>query len=500
MALPFSLVLYGLAIWAELRGALTLTGGEFVYPLDDTYIHMSLARTLALHGVWGITPQEFSGSSSSPLWTLILAGLFAAAGANAYIPLVLNVIAGAALVFVVDRALSPGLHAAWRLAATSLIVFAMPLPTLVFLAMEHVLHALITLLFVFAAAAIYRGETVRGRVAIVAALAFALVGARYEGLFVVIPVCFLVWARHGLRPALVIGAAGIVPVVGYGFFALSQGGFFVPNGLLVKAVAPLLGHPPPEGFHSRSPVLPLWFLIALSAVLLFDRTDRRARFLHLSFLPAAGLHLGLAATGHLFRYEGYLIPLGVVAIATQVAVFGFHPRFYTNASRLARTLFWALIVAPFLIRGGMAALITPRACANIHGQQVRMARLVHARLDEGAVALNDIGAVAWFGAVPILDLAGLGSDDVARLRIQGRFGPEAIRPLIREHGVRLAMLYDSWFRGALPPEWTRIGEWMTPDNVVLGDARVSFYAVDPAAAERLKRAIDDFGGAESGGD
>ena len=47
------------------RGILSQTGGAFLYPLDDPFIHMQVARNLSLHGVWGINPQEFGSASSS---------------------------------------------------------------------------------------------------------------------------------------------------------------------------------------------------------------------------------------------------------------------------------------------------------------------------------------------------------------------------------------------------------------------------------------------------
>ncbi len=37
------------------------TGGEFVYALDDAYIHMSMAKNLAMHGVYGDSGEDGRG-------------------------------------------------------------------------------------------------------------------------------------------------------------------------------------------------------------------------------------------------------------------------------------------------------------------------------------------------------------------------------------------------------------------------------------------------------
>lgn len=65
---------------------------RFVYPLDDTYIHMGMAKNLATHGVWGVNRYHFSSSSSSPLWTLTLAGAYLVTGVREATPLILNLI------------------------------------------------------------------------------------------------------------------------------------------------------------------------------------------------------------------------------------------------------------------------------------------------------------------------------------------------------------------------------------------------------------------------
>jgi len=53
---------------------------HLVYALDDAYIHMAIAKNLTLHGVFGVTRYHFSSSTSSPLWTLLLAACFKVLG------------------------------------------------------------------------------------------------------------------------------------------------------------------------------------------------------------------------------------------------------------------------------------------------------------------------------------------------------------------------------------------------------------------------------------
>lgn len=42
------------------------------FPLDDSWIHLTYARNLALHGEWAFQPGKPSAGSTAPLWTAIL--------------------------------------------------------------------------------------------------------------------------------------------------------------------------------------------------------------------------------------------------------------------------------------------------------------------------------------------------------------------------------------------------------------------------------------------
>jgi hypothetical protein len=60
--------------------------------------------------------------------------------------------------------------------------------------------------------------------------------------------------------------------------------------------------------------------------------------------------------------------------------------------------------------------------------------------------------------------------------------------------VQIAMIYSGWFNneGGVPTRWVEMGEWNIHGCVVCGAPVVSFYAVEPAEAERLKRNLREF--------
>ena len=77
------------------------TQGVFIYPIDDTYIHLTIARNLAEYGNWGINPGEFNSASSSILYTLLLAAFLKIFPGAQLLPLIINVCAGTILLILV---------------------------------------------------------------------------------------------------------------------------------------------------------------------------------------------------------------------------------------------------------------------------------------------------------------------------------------------------------------------------------------------------------------
>src|SRR5258708_2928117 len=73
--------------------------GVFSYPLDDSYIHLAVAKNLAQSGVWGISGHEFASAASSILFPLLLAVIFKIFGVYTILPFVINFCA--AIIFII---------------------------------------------------------------------------------------------------------------------------------------------------------------------------------------------------------------------------------------------------------------------------------------------------------------------------------------------------------------------------------------------------------------
>src|SRR5580658_2443457 len=91
-SLPFMIAA---AVYAAITNAILIasvkaTDGHFIYPLDDVYINMAMAKNVALHGVWGISPYQFTSSTSTPLFVLLLSAIYRVVGPSTYAPLLIS--------------------------------------------------------------------------------------------------------------------------------------------------------------------------------------------------------------------------------------------------------------------------------------------------------------------------------------------------------------------------------------------------------------------------
>ena len=124
-----AIALLGAATATILLLSLRMNRGHFGYALDDTYILMAMAKNLARHGVWGVSPYQFTPNSSSPLWTSLLGILFLLFGVHTATPLILNLLAAVALIFTVQmilESLAPRLPRLYTFIVLLCVLFMAP--------------------------------------------------------------------------------------------------------------------------------------------------------------------------------------------------------------------------------------------------------------------------------------------------------------------------------------------------------------------------------------
>lgn len=472
---------------------------RIVYALDDPYIHMAIARHLVEDSVYGVTPYEFSSSSSSPLYAFLLAAANSVFGVREIIPLVVNVLSALVLFVIAHRILRAHLHSQLAILGCLLgVLYLAPVIPVVFTGMEHVLQMALTLPFLYACATRIAADEDNLSYWPVYLLCPLVTTVRYEGVFAVLVVCGLLALRGRFRPALVLSCLGALPLGGIALVSIANGSFALPNPVLIHGNPAIgsLGEAilyPFRGLVGLGQAPHLLALVIASSVLFFLALPRkglwdRTQIFQVSFVATALIHEQFARNGWFYRYEAYLVALGVIAVF--LASRGAVPQ---RRHAIAVVLCLGLAV-PLVVRGATSLRQTPRAMTNIYHQQYQMGRFLREHYEGQPVAANDIGAINYLADIRNLDLVGLGSMDVLRIKAQASFDSARIAELTKRKGIRIAIVYESWFKGskALPAEWIKVGGWTIPDNVVCAEDTVAFFATSPAEARILRRNLAGF--------
>jgi hypothetical protein len=500
--------------------SLVLNGGHLIYALDDSYIHMAIAKNIAQHGVWGVTRYEFTSSSSSLLWTLLLSATYYVFGVRDSVPFLWNLLFATLLILESYLLLKRySLKPAIIFIALAAIIFFTPVPLLLFYGLEHILHALCTIAFVYLSAKILSSKRPSSGDFGAAMFSGILVAtARYEGLFLIFVVCVFLLLRKRMRHSFLLGGIAAAPVTAYGLYSMANGWYFFPNSILLKGNIPEcsiagLSRFAYQFFASIVNNPHVLVLLAAASLLLALRLGKARTFWEPSsitlaiFLAVSFLHLMFSASGLFSRYDAYLVALGVLVLAV-----GLHElksdesmgawNRHSLPGRAATVLFFTILASPLLGRAFVSLKKPVRATANIFEQQYQMGSFLRQFYQGKAVAVNDIGVINYLAEVHCLDLCGLASMDVAKSRRAGEYTTQRMFDLAQRKHVVLAMVYDSWFQGkdAIPPSWVKVGEWILTNNIICGGDTVSIYAVDPLVKGDLMRDLRAFSSSLPGDD
>jgi len=439
------------------------------FPLDDSWIHLHFARNLAAGAGFAYNPGIPMAGSTAPLWTLLLGVGAVVASASLAMAKVVGVLATLGAALVTRRAvLAWGARSDAALVAAIALLWMGPIAWGALSGMEVSLAALLVAAALLAHA--------HDRPLASAACAALAVLARPEALLLV---PFLTAARPlTLRRVALFAVMTTVVVAPAILFSLSTAGTPYPataaakvegglvgwlGGVREPAVLTWIGRP--LAFSTEWIVwlaTTHWLLpIALvpGLVLAWRHAGRALGLVALALLAhPLGMALLAPYRGPAFqegRYSIHLLPLVVVTVAVALGRRGRA----VPAPLVADPTLLGPPAAPRRVRVGALAGVVWLALAigalvpaatrygwavqNINAMQVHLGRWVDAQLPKNArIALNDIGAIAFFSRREVIDLMGLVTPEIIPYRRRGETG---VMEYVSETCPEYVIIFPTWF-------------------------------------------------------
>lgn len=490
--------------------------GNYIYPLDDTYIHLSIANNFSNHGIWGVTSHEFSSSSSSLLYTLILSISMLIFGNNQLLPLLINIVTSYVIIIVIFNLLKSDYYITsnktninkkgfiWTgfllFIITAIIALSAPIVILTLSGMEHTIQILVNLLFISALVK-YLSDSRKSDFRNLILLAPLVTGARFEGIFLIFIAIIFLLTKKEFKKTFYIFIAAVLPLAVYGLISQSNGWMPLPNSILLKSTKPetmdligILLYPLQWIPKLMKEHHLLTIFISAAGLLFVNHQYRRSYFefkniwLVITLLLII-IHLTFAKTGWVYRYEAYIVVIGLVAIALNIADL---IKFGERKLRIAVLALVALMIISCGIRTFNSITDVSTMSRNIYEQQFQMSRFLGQYYGNYTVTLGDIGACTYFTDIKLLDLVSLGSIEPLKLRIAKKFNAGEIEKLAKTKNAKIAILYKDAFLDYIPPSWIEAGDWKISNNIGCYMDRVTFYAVNLEEAVRLKINLIEF--------
>ena len=473
---------------------------------------MAIAKNFVTSGNWAVNSQVFTSATSSPLWTLLISLSYFITGVNTADPLVLN------FVFSI-LSLAAAVHILKYFKAEKYIyyviiifIFSSPLPALVFTGMEHPAQIWLSLLFIFYVSIYTTGKNEKKSLfVILLIISMLLTALRYEDLFLVFSASFFLAARRKYLLAMLLLLAGFIPVIAYGIISVDNGSMFLPSSILVKSrvgeltAVEVLKIPYRAVKRMLEP--DIVFLLPPIVLVIFNNYRSKLKELETNqvmagiFIFTYLLHMCFAQTGWFFRYEAYLVSIGIIVLWINLYpafVSGSNAESNFSAIKKKFPVISRIILAVLILSAcgrSVSSFLVPQSSNNIYNQHYQMAAFVNTLPAGTTIAANDIGMLNFYTRNKIVDLWGLADTDAAAYKLKGNYTTSAIENITRQKGVELAIIYTDWFSqfGGVPKDWQQLGSWsMTRLNIVCGNEKVSFYSLNKEREKDYKTLLDKF--------
>ncbi len=437
------------------------------FPLDDSWIHFQLARNVAEGRGFAYNPGVPVSSSTAPLWTVILAGLFKVGGVYPAWAKAAGVAAALGSAWMARRlALLWAGDAALGLTAALVTAWSAPMVWGALSGMEVTLAALLVTAALVA--------HVEGRVASSAALVGLAVLARPESALLV-PLLWLAGPLTMRRSAAALGIPAVL-LLPWVAFNLRTSGTPLPTTAAAKIEGGLIGLL--EGARESATVTLASRPWQLPGLWILWRRGGRAWALPASILLVHPLAMALLAPyrGPAFqegRYSIQLLPLAIVVAVASLVALSFPGR--------AQGEGWLLRIGMALLLAASLSSLSPGATRyawavqNIDAMQVNLGRWVRANTPpESRLALNDVGAIAYLGRREVIDVMGLVTPAIIPYRRDGETG--VLRYLERACPDYL-IVFPAWFPtlSARADRFTPVHRVRLEHNTVAGADEMVVY-------------------------
>ncbi len=420
------------------------------FPLDDAWIHQTYARNLAVRQEWAFLPDQPSAGSTSPLWTLLLAGGFFLPGPPYFWTYLLGAVLLVGLGHLVEaiiRAQVPSYSATspwigvfcileWRLSWLALS------------GMETLLHIFLVTLVL--------GMLVMGsrKYFLLGSLIGLSIWVRPDGVTLLVPVAIYILlvektAALQLRALLVCSLGSALLMIPYLWFNFALSGLLMPNTFYAKQQEYAIWQAVPLAQRLSSGVVV--FVAGPSLVLLWGFVQKvlaeiRMRRWVFALIAAwvVGYIVLYISRLPAYQHGRYLMPaLGIFIVVGLIGILESLAAAQSRWQQFHRRLVLTMLVALTLVFTGFGAFTYGQNVAFIENEMVDTAKWVARNLPPTAlVAAHDIGALGYFGERRILDLAGLISPEVIPfIRDEAR-----LSEYISQQGADYLVVFPKWYQ------------------------------------------------------
>ena len=490
------LTIFLVIVTAETITILLLNSGLMVYNLDDAYIHLAVAENI-IRGHYGVNLGEFSSPSSSILWPFILAP-FSRLGFGYYIPLIINVFSATGtlivfwlivkLIFLAESTHNQKMNNAAVL-FTILLIVATNLIGLIFTGMEHSFQVFLTVLIIWGLINQIQNKQISWW--FISAIIIAPL-VRYENIPLSLTALIFLYIYGYKKQALVSFAIIILVLGSFSIFLLNLGLEPLPlsvyrNSNIISSggnVFALLQNLIKNIFSPRCSLLFILLLFLFPTILSSKRNKEERLFA--SFVAIAIiLHLIVGKPG---RYVFYIWTATILSVIYLYREWLVKVVIQNNFYKIAIAA--SVIVVAFSYKYLEGIVITPIGSNNIYEQQYQMHRFI-VDYYKNPVSVNDLGYVSYKNDYYIMDLFGLASLEALK-HWKAKDNIEWINTVSKEHNVKFAMIYDSWFH-PIPANWHKVAElYLGKVKISPSDSVVSFYILNDNIKGKVISQLEKF--------